>query len=85
MATIRAAQPANDAEAKIGARLPAAQLPNRSRVACRVRKLMLALGATAALTGSTTFVLAQASALQEPVCSVYPVPGTLTAGKKTTI
>ena len=85
MATIRAAQPANDAEAKIAASLPAAQLLNRSRVASRVRKIMLALGATAALTGGTTFVLAQASAQQEPVFSVYPVPGTLTAGEKTTI
>ena len=85
MATIRAAQPANDAEAKIAASLPAAQLLNRPRVASRVRKLMLALGATAAFTGGTTFVLAQASAQQEPVFSVYPVPGTLTAGEKTTI
>ncbi len=85
MATIRAAQPANDAEAKIAASLPAAQLLNRSRVASRVRKLMLALGATAAFTGGTTFVLAQASAQQAPVFSVYPVPGTLTAGERTTI
>ena len=75
MATIRAAQPANDAEAKIAARIPAAQLPNRPRVASRVRKLMLALGATAAFTGGTTFVLAQASAQQEPEFSAYPMPG----------
>ena len=51
-----------------------------------VRKLILALGATAALAGGTTFVLAQASAQQEPpTFSVYPMPGTLTAGAKTTI
>ncbi|MDA0172340.1 arylsulfotransferase family protein [Solirubrobacter taibaiensis] len=50
-----------------------------------MRKTMLALGATAALTGGSTFVLAQASAQQEPVFSVYPVPGTLTAGEETTL
>src|SRR4051812_42410150 len=49
-----------------------------------VRKLTLALGATAALLGGTTLVLAQAQA-QQPSFSVYPVPGTLTAGAKTTI
>src|SRR5690349_9593113 len=51
-----------------------------------VRKLTLALGATAALMGGSTLVLAQASAQQAPpTFSVYPQPGTLTAGTKTTI
>src|SRR3954451_19777437 len=51
-----------------------------------VRKLTLALGATIALTGGTTFVVTQASAQQEPTTfSVYPIPGTPTAGAKTTI
>src|SRR6478735_8299001 len=49
-----------------------------------VRKLSLALGATVAIAGGTTFVLAPASAQQGPF-SVYPIPGTLTAGAKTTI
>ncbi|MBE2314716.1 arylsulfotransferase family protein [Solirubrobacter sp. CPCC 204708] len=50
-----------------------------------MRKLILALGATAAFTGGTTIVLAQANAQQDTEFSVYPVPGTLTAGEKTTI
>jgi len=51
-----------------------------------VRKLTLALGATIALTGGTTFVVTQASAQQEPTTfSVYPIPGTPTAGARTTI
>lgn len=50
-----------------------------------MRKLILALGATAAAIGGTSFVLAQANAQQETEFSVYPVPGTLTAGEKTTI
>ncbi|RKQ88004.1 arylsulfotransferase ASST [Solirubrobacter pauli] len=83
MATINAAQPTSEAEAKIVAGIPAAQLLNRSRVAVRVRNLSLALGATAALLGGTTLVLSQAQA-QTPAFSVYPVPGTLTAGEKTT-
>src|SRR5215203_4840511 len=49
-----------------------------------VRKLILALGATAALMGALTLVLAQAQA-QTPSFSVYPAPGTLTAGEKTTV
>src|SRR4051795_4118991 len=49
-----------------------------------VRKLSLALGATVAIAGGTTFVLASASAQQGPF-SVYPLPGTVTAGAKTTI
>src|SRR6187200_152386 len=51
-----------------------------------VRKLTLALGATIAFAGGTTFVLTQASAQQAPTTfSVYPIPGTPTAGAKTTI
>ena len=51
-----------------------------------VRKLMLALGATAALTGGTTFVLAQAQCPAGTRRSrSIPFPGTLTAGEKTTI
>lgn len=49
-----------------------------------MRILSFALGATAALAGGTTFVLSQAQA-QSPAFSAYPVPGTLTAGEKTTI
>src|ERR1700752_4262372 len=51
-----------------------------------VRKLTLALGATAALAGGTTIVLTQASAKQQAVTfSAYPMPGTLTAAQGTDI
>ena len=50
-----------------------------------MRKLILALGATAAITGGTTFVLAQAQCPAGTVFSAYPIPGTLTADEKTTI
>lgn len=49
-----------------------------------MRKTILALGATVALGGSTTLVLAQANAQQATEFSVFPVPGTLTVGEKTT-
>src|SRR4051812_6107197 len=51
-----------------------------------VRKLILALGATVAMTGGTPIGLAQAGAQQvPPTFSAYPMPGTLTVGAKTTI
>src|SRR3954454_14801836 len=51
-----------------------------------VRKLILALGATVAMTGGTPIGLAQAGAQQEPpTFSAYPMPGTPTVGTKTTI
>ena len=49
-----------------------------------VRKLTIALGATAVLGGLTTFGLAQAQQ-PAPTFSAYPQPGTLTAAEKSTI